>query len=69
MSRDGLAIPEPILVYQENWGTYGFDKHSALKVVHDPGNDAGLRDSTLTINMDNLGLQLNSKHSVRFQRS
>ena len=62
MSRDGLAIPEPILVYQENWGTYGFDKHSALKVVHDPGNDAGLRDSyTYYINMDNLYLQTELK--------
>ena len=62
ISYDGLAIPEPILVYQENWGIHGFDKHSALKVVHDPGNDASLRDSyTYYINMDNIYLQTELK--------
>lgn len=62
MSRDGLAIPEPFMVYQEDWDIRGFDKYSALKVVHDPGNDEISRDSySYYINMDNIYLQTELK--------
>ena len=62
ISHDGLAIPEPILLYQEDWRTHGFDKHAALKVTHDPVDDENSRESyTYYINMDNLYLQTELK--------
>ena len=50
------------MVYQEDWDIHGFDKYSALKVVHDPGNDEASRDSySYYINMDNIYLQTELK--------
>ena len=58
----GLALPTPVEVYQSEWHKYGFDKYSALKVVHEPsdlGDDSGTY--TYCINMDNIHLKTELK--------
>ncbi len=57
---EGLAVPDPILVYQSDWDTHGFDKNSALKVVHE-GNAIEEGLYTYYINMDNIYLQTELK--------
>ena len=68
----GLAMPIPILVYEPQWGTYGFDKYSALKVVTDPSEDEGQPGShTYYINMDNVYLKTelkDTKHDPKIMK-
>ncbi len=58
----GLAIPTPILVYEQDWGQHGFNKDSAVKVVSDPsGNEESSEDHVYYINMDNIYLKTELK--------
>ena len=58
----GLAIPTPIPVYEQDWSKHSFDKYSALKVIHNPSDedeDPGSYD--YYINMDNIYLNTELK--------
>ena len=58
--KQGLAVPDPILVYQPEWDKHGFDKNSALKVVNE--GDATKEGSyTYYLNMDKIYLQTELK--------
>ena len=57
---EGLAIPDPIPVYQSDWDKHAFDKYSALKVVHEGDSDEE-GEYTYYINMDNVYLQTELK--------
>ena len=61
-SPQGLAIPEAVPVYQDEWEKHGFDRYSALKVIHDPGEDESLSDTySYYVNMDNIYLNTELK--------
>ena len=55
----GLAMPQPNRVFKPEWPLHAFDEFSALKVVHDPGEDEGPNSDEYSyyINMDNIYLQ------------
>ena len=58
----GLAMPTSILVHESEWYKHGFDKHSALRVIHDPSDkedDPG--SHVYYINMDNTYLRTELK--------
>lgn len=58
----GLAISNPIEIYEPEWGTYGFDKNSALRAVYDLSADEGSPGlHTYYINMDNVYLKAELK--------
>ncbi|MBI2854305.1 MAG: hypothetical protein HYX87_05210 [Chloroflexi bacterium] len=59
----GLALPDPVLVFQDGWNTSNkFDKYSALKVVSDPAEDDDDTDTyTYYVNMDNIYLKTELK--------
>ena len=59
-AKEGLAVPEPILVYQPDWDKHGFDKNSALRVINEGGSDDE-SEYTYYINMDNIYLQTELK--------
>ena len=58
--KEGLAIPDPILVYQPDWDKHGFDKNSALRVINE-GDSDDKNEYTYYINMDNIYLQTELK--------
>ena len=61
-SPQGLAIPEAILVYENEWENHKFNKYSALRVIHDPAEDEGSLDAyTYYVNMDNVYVQAELK--------
>ena len=71
-SAGGLAIPNPIPVYESDWENYGFDKFSALRVIHDPNDDGSSAPHTYYINMDNIYLNTElkaSKHDAEILRA
>ena len=59
----GLAVPDPIPVYEHEWENHNFDKNSALKVVYDSLDDEeGMSGyHTYYINMDNIYLKTELK--------
>ena len=59
----GLALPTPVLVFEQDWDKHGFDRNSALKAVYDlSGDDDGASGShTYYINMDNVHLKTELK--------
>ena len=58
----GLDIPTPILVYESEWDKYGFNSHSALKVVNDQIDEEDESASYIYyINMDNIHLKAELK--------
>ena len=58
----GLAIPNPVRVYEAEWETHGFNKFSALKAIYDPSDDdASSGSHTYYINMDNFHLNTELK--------
>ncbi len=59
----GLALPTPVLVYEQDWDRYGFDRNSALKAIHDltDDGDGGSGSHTYYINMDNVFLNTELK--------
>ena len=57
---EGLAVPDPILVWQSDWDKHGFDKNSALKVFNE-GDETEGGSYTYYINMDNIYLQTELK--------
>ena len=59
-AKEGLAIPDPILVYQPDWDKHGFDKNSALRVINE-GDSDDESEYTYYINMDNIYLQTELK--------
>ena len=60
----GLAVPIPVLVYEEDWEKHGFDRNSALKAVYDPPDEGGVSGShTYYINMDNVYLNTELKET------
>ena len=63
-SDGGLAIPNPIPVYESDWEKYeNFDKFSALKVIQDTNDDGSSATNTYYINMDNIYLNTELKAS------
>ena len=61
----GLAIPQPNRVFKPDWPLHSFDEYSALKAVHDPGEDESSNSDGYSyyINMDNIYLQSELKAS------
>ena len=58
----GLAIPTTVLVYEQEWEKYGFDRNSALKAIYDLSDEEGAAGShTYYINMDNVYLNTELK--------
>ena len=61
-NHQGLAIPNPVLVFEQDWPKHNFDKYSALRVIHDPSDDEDDSGSyTYYINMDNIYLNTELK--------
>ena len=59
----GLALPTPVLVYEQDWEKHGFDRNSALKAIHDlsDDDDEASGSHTYYINMDNVYLNTELK--------
>ena len=58
----GLAMPEPVLVYKPQWHQFDFDENSALKVVADPvAGDDERPIYSYYVNMDNVHFQTELK--------
>lgn len=58
----GLAVPSPIPIYEQDWPKHNFDKYSALKVTHNPSDEDGDPGSyDYYINMDNIYLNTELK--------
>ena len=63
-SLQGLAIPTPVPVYEQEWGKHGFDRNSALKAIYDPSDEEGVSGThTYYINMDNVYLRTELKET------
>lgn len=63
-SLQGLAIPTPVPVYEQDWGKHGFNRNSALKAVYYPSDEEGVSGShTYYINMDNVYLNTELKET------
>ena len=62
-SAAGLAIPDPNPVYESDWKNHGFNKFSALRVIHDPNDDGSSAPHAYYINMDNIYLNTELKAS------
>jgi len=64
----GIQLPEPILVYEKDFPTYGFTANTALMVKHDLEEDTAEQERDtyrFYINMDNVHLNRYLKYEVR----
>ena len=58
----GLAMPNPILVYEADWEARNFNKFSALGAIYDlPDDESSSGSHTYYINMDNIYLNTELK--------
>ncbi len=63
----GLALPTPVFVNEQEWDKYGFDRYSALTAIHDQMEDDEEEEMTGShtyyINMDNVYLNTELKET------